>query len=216
MAGLIVESGDSGRTSGQFELPTLAQRVGANIRHTPSPLSQTRSSCNLNTFQRLTTVPRTSAPNSPHIPVQSSFGRRKSSTSSPLVPDFRKSSGSVASSSSGSRSNSSAAALQLFKEQEQRKAAEHPPEDDEAPAFLPSSPQTSRPQTAHNNPPPAQPAKDGDGSNQGSDSFSDLSDASVSKSALEEALEEHLRKGGSVVSQMPAGVRSIWKGKFTS
>jgi hypothetical protein len=53
---------------------------------------------------------------------------------------------------------------------------------------------------------------------EGSDSFSDLSDASVSKSALEEALEEHLRRGGSVASgsQMPSvGVRSIWKGKFT-
>lgn len=57
--------------------------------------------------------------------------------------------------------------------------------------------------------------------NGGSDSFSDLSDASISKSALEEALEEHLRRGGSVAgSQMPAstagGVRSIWKSKFTS
>ena len=160
-------------------------------------------------------MPRTSAPSSPHIPVQSSFGRRKSSASSPLVPDFRKSSDSVASSSSGDRSNSSAAALKLFKEQEERTAAGHSPED-EAPAFLPSSPQGSRPQTAHNNlPPQPQPPKDGDGSNQGSDSFSDLSDASVSKSALEEALEEHYRKGGSVASQMPGGVRSIWKGKFT-
>ncbi len=56
-----------------------------------------------------------------------------------------------------------------------------------------------------------------DSSNPGSDSFSDLSDASISKSALEEALEEHLRKGGSVAgSQMQGGgVRSIWKGKFT-
>ena len=55
-----------------------------------------------------------------------------------------------------------------------------------------------------------------DSSNQGSDSFSDLSDASISKSALEEALEEHLRKGGSVAaSQMQGGVTSIWKGKFT-
>ena len=61
------------------------------------------------------------------------------------------------------------------------------------------------------------------GSNPGSDSFSDLSDASISKSALEEALEEHMRRGGSVAgSQMQsgtgmggAGVRSIWKGKFT-
>ena len=59
-------------------------------------------------------------------------------------------------------------------------------------------------------------------SNPGSDSFSDLSDASISKSALEEALDEHMRRGGSVAgSQMPSegtaggGVRSIWKGKFT-
>jgi hypothetical protein len=45
-----------------------------------------------------------------------------------------------------------------------------------------------------------------------------LSDASISKSALEEALEEHMRRGGSVAgSQMQTGggVRSIWKGKFT-
>ena len=55
-------------------------------------------------------------------------------------------------------------------------------------------------------------------SNPGSDSFSDLSDASISKSALEEALEEHLSKGGSVAGSTMrgagAGVRSIWKGKF--
>jgi len=59
------------------------------------------------------------------------------------------------------------------------------------------------------------------GNGGGSDSFSDLSDASVSKSALEEALEEHLRRGGSVAgSRIPVspagGVRSIWKGKFAS
>jgi len=55
-------------------------------------------------------------------------------------------------------------------------------------------------------------------SNPGSDSFSDLSDASVSKSALEEALEEHLRRGGSVAgsTMQGGGVRSIWKGKFNT
>jgi hypothetical protein len=68
-----------------------------------------------------------------------------------------------------------------------------------------------------NKPPPVVVNKaEGESLNPGSDSFSDLSDASISKSALEEALEEHLRKGGSVAgSQMQGGIRSIWKGKFT-
>jgi hypothetical protein len=52
---------------------------------------------------------------------------------------------------------------------------------------------------------------EGESPNPGSDSFSNLSDACISKSVLE-ALEEHLRKGSSVVcSQMQGGVRSIWK-----
>lgn len=67
-----------------------------------------------------------------------------------------------------------------------------------------------------NKPPPPVVINKVESPNPGSDSFSDLSDASISKSALEEALEEHLRKGGSVAgSQVQGGVRSIWKGKFT-
>jgi len=113
--------------------------------------------------------------------------------------------------------------------------AEDEDDDEEEPAFLPSSPQTSRPPTAGRADVPPTTGDTGEGttregggvgaagkedSGPGSDSFSDLSDASISKSALEEALEEHLRRGGSVAgSQMQsgaaAGVRSIWKGKFT-
>ena len=94
-------------------------------------------------------------------------------------------------------------------------------DDEEEPAFLPSSPRTSRPSTSHKQegPTPPAPVVKKDDSNQGSDSYSDLSDASISKSALEEALEEDLRKGGSVAGSTmhggaAAGVRSIWKGKF--
>lgn len=163
-------------------------------------------------------------PTSPPQPIQSSFSRRKSS--SPLVPDRRKS--TTPSLSSSDRSTSSAAALRLFQLQQQQEIDHQEPDDEEEqPAFLPSSPQTSRPSTAtarqetqHQRKETRQESvvKEND-SNPGSDSFSDLSDASISKSALEEALEEHLRRGESVVAgsdmQARGGVRSIWKGKFT-
>ena len=101
----------------------------------------------------------------------------------------------------------------MFKAQEQADQVDDNDEE-EGPAFLPSSPQTSRPSTA--NAPQAQKSlKKEDSPNQASDSFSDLSDASISKSALEEALEEHLRRGGSVAASQMPGVKSIWKGKFT-
>lgn len=95
-------------------------------------------------------------------------------------------------------------------------------DEEEEAAFLPSSPRNSRPPTAGKDVTPPVVSKENankeNESSKESDSFSDLSDASVSKSALEEALaEEHLRRGGSVAaSQMlGGGVRSIWKGKFT-
>ena len=131
------------------------------------------------------------------------------------MPDVRKSTSSLATSSSD-RSTSSAAALRLFQQEQQE-----PEDEEEEPAFLPSSPQTSRPSSSHAPAPPLPPTttiamKDNDSPNLGSDSFSDLSDASISKSALEEALDEHLRRGGSVAgSQMQGGVRSLWKGKFS-
>jgi hypothetical protein len=111
-----------------------------------------------------------------------------------------------------SRSNSSAAALRLFQQQEQEHAKPLTEDEEDGPAFLPSSPQTSRPATANRT--PTAPSHN-ESPNPASDSFSDLSDASISKSALEEALEEHLRQGSVAASQMQAGVRSIWKGKFT-
>jgi hypothetical protein len=108
----------------------------------------------------------------------------------------------------------------MYQQEQGRTTEPHdaPPldDDEEEPAFLPSSPVTSRPPTAGKQEPIIQVDTE-KSSNRGSDSFSDLSDASISKSALEEALEEHLRHGGSVAaSQMQGGggVRSIWKGKF--
>ena len=142
-------------------------------------------------------APRGSAPPSPSH-IQSSFRQRKSSGTSPLVADLHPSIASTNSSSS-SKSNSSAAALRLYEQLQQQPPEQEEQEEDE-PAFLP----LTRPTTANKS-----PSKE-------SDSFSDLSDASVSKSALEEALEEHLRKGGSVAgSQMP-GVRSIWRQRFNN
>jgi hypothetical protein len=105
----------------------------------------------------------------------------------------------------------------MYREQEEHREDDG---EEEEPAFLPSSPQTSRPPTAGKDEPPKQSplAKEvtSPGNGGGSDSFSDLSDASISKSALEEALEEHMRRGGSVAGSQMAGVRSIWKGKFTN
>jgi hypothetical protein len=104
----------------------------------------------------------------------------------------------------------------MYREQEEHREDDG---EEEEPAFLPSSPQTSRPPTAGKDGPPKESplAKEVTSpGNGGSDSFSDLSDASISKSALEEALEEHMRRGGSVAGSQMAGVRSIWKGKFTN
>jgi hypothetical protein len=80
-------------------------------------------------------------------------------------------------------------------------------DEEEEPAFISSSPQISRPTIAHSPPPVQASSKDNESPNQGSDSFSGLSDASISKSALEEALEEHLRRVG-VWWQVRCKVRS--------
>jgi hypothetical protein len=106
----------------------------------------------------------------------------------------------------------------MYREQEENREDEG---EEEEPAFLPSSQRTSRPPTSGKDEPPPKESPVGrdvtsPGNGGGSDSFSDLSDASISKSALEEALEEHLRRGGSVAGSQMGGVRSIWKGKFTN
>jgi hypothetical protein len=188
---LLPGSAESQVASGNIEPPLIPRQIPAATptRHSPSPLGPSRPS-RIPIFMK-TDIARGSAPPSP-LPIQSSFRQRIGSTSSPLVPDLHGHEDSSTSTSS-KKSNSSAAALRLY-QQLQEPSPEQ--EEEEEPAFLP----LTRPTTANKSP-----------SGKESDSFSDLSDASISKSMLEEALEEHIRKGGSVAgSQMP-GVRSIWK-----
>jgi hypothetical protein len=211
--GLSVESDSQRGSSAQLEM-TPGHRT-SNVTTPVRPTTIPRNSRRL-VVCRTDLAPQRGTSDSPN-PVQSSFGRRKSSASSHFVPELRRA--SPHSSTSSENSNSSAAALRLYQQHLQQPPQETKRDDEEEvePAFLP----LTRPATANKDKSstltvPTSQTKEAE-SKDGSDSFSDLSDASISNSALEEALADHIRRGGSVAaSQMPQGaVRSIWKGKFT-